>query len=126
MAHQYIDQLKKEGLWWALDLSKTIFGNVWTIFALKVGAPDAEFLENEFSPEFTKMDLQSSEIFKWIMKMSINWSQSRPFSLTSRTIYNDPPLNTPEKIEIMKQISSLKRWTKRELVDKEIYFRIWV
>ena len=126
MAHQYIDQLKKEGLWWALDLSKTIFGNVWTIFALKVWAPDAEFLENEFSPEFTKMDLQSSEIFKWIMKMSINWSQSRPFSLTSRTIYNDPPLNTPEKIEIMKQISSLKRWTKRELVDKEIYFRIWV
>lgn len=126
MAHQYVDQLKKEWLGWSLDLSKTIFGNVWTIFALKVWAPDAEFLENEFSPEFSKMDLQSSEIFKWIMKMSINWSQSRPFSLTSRTIYNDPPLNTPEKIEIMKQISSLKRWTKRELVDKEIYFRIWV
>jgi hypothetical protein len=43
------------------------------------------------------------------MKMSINGTQSRPFSLTTRTIYGDPPLNTPEKIEIMKQISSLKR-----------------
>ena len=126
MAHQYIDQLKKEWLWWSLDLSKTIFGNVWTIFALKVWALDAEPLEQEFSPEFTKMDLQSSEMFKWIIKMSINGTQSRPFSITTRTIYGDPPLNTPEKIEIMKQISSLKRWTKRELVDKEIYFRVGV
>jgi hypothetical protein len=126
MAHQYIDQLKKEWLGWNLDMSKTIFGNVWTIFSLKVGAPDAEFLEAEFGPEFTKMDIQSSEKFKWVMKMSIDWSQSRPFSLTMKLPYVDEPLNTPEKIEIMKQISSLKRWTKRELVDKEIYFRIWV
>lgn len=58
------------------------------------------------------------------MKMSIDGSQSRPFSLTSKIPYGDPPLNTPEKIEIMKQISALKRGTKRELVDKEIYFRI--
>jgi len=126
MAHQYIDQLKKEWLWWNLDLSKTIFGNVGTIFALKVGALDAEPLEQEFSPEFSKMDLQNSEMFKWIIKMSINGSQSRPFSITTRTIYGDPPVNTPEKIEIMKQISALKRGTKRELVDKEIYFRVGV
>ena len=58
------------------------------------------------------------------MKMSINGSQSRPFSLTSKVPYTDPAINTPEKIEIMKQISALKRGTKRELVDKEIYFRI--
>ena len=126
MAHQYIDQLKKEWLWSNLDMSKTIFGNVWTIFSLKVGAPDAEFLEGEFGPEFNKMDIQSSEKFKWVMKMSINGSQSRPFSLTSKIPYGDPAVNTPEKIEIMKQISALKRGTKRELVDKEIYFRIWV
>ena len=126
MAHQYIDQLKKDWLWWNLDMSKTIFGNVWTIFALKVWAIDAEPLEQEFSPEFNKMDLQNSEKFKWIIKMSINGSQSRPFSITTRTIYWDPAVNTPEKIEIMKQISALKRGTKRELVDKEIYFRVWV
>jgi hypothetical protein len=35
-------------------------------------------------------------------------------------------LNIPEKVEIMKQISALKWWTKRELVDKEIYFRVGV
>ncbi len=126
IAHQYIDQLKQEGLWGNMDLSKTIFGNVGTMFILKTGATDAEFLEKELSPEFTQSDIQASETFKGIMKMSINNSQSRPFSLSAKIPYVDKAINTPEKIEIMKQISALKRGTKRELVDKEIYFRVGV
>jgi len=58
------------------------------------------------------------------MKMSIDGSQSRPFSCSMKVPYSDPAINTPEKIEIMKQISALKRGTKRELADKEIYFRV--
>lgn len=126
VAHQYIDQLKQEWLWWALDLSKTIFGNIWNMFILKVWAPDAEFLEKEMSPEFSQTDLVNADEFRWAVKISINNQQTRPFSFTIRVPYSDPKLNTPEKIEIMKQISSLRRWTKRELVDKEIYFRVGV
>ncbi len=126
LAHQYIDQLKQGGLSGELDLSKTIFGNVGTIFALKVGAPDAEFLENEFSPEFSKQDLVSMDQFRGIMKMSINSQQSKPFSFKPLNPYDIPVANTPEKIEIIKQISALKRGSKRELVDKEIYFRVGV
>ncbi len=126
LAHQYIDQLKQGGLSGELDLSKTIFGNVGTIFALKVGAPDAEFLENEFSPEFSKQDLVSMDQFRGIMKMSINTQQSKPFSFKPLNPYDIPVANTPEKIEIIKQISALKRGSKRELVDKEIYFRVGV
>jgi isochorismate hydrolase len=37
-----------------------------------------------------------------------------------------PFTNSPEKIKIIKQISALKRWRKRELVEKEIYYRVWV
>ena len=126
VAHQYIDQLKQEWLGGALDLSKTIFGNIWSMFILKVGAPDAEFLEKEMSPEFNQTDLVNADEFKWAAKISINNQQTRPFSFSIRVPYWDPKINTPEKIEIMKQISSLKRWTKRELVDKEIYFRVGV
>ncbi len=126
IAHQYIDQLKQKWLGWELDLGKTIFGNVGTMFILKVGANDAEFLEKELSPEFNQSDIQSSETFKGIMKMSIKNSQSRPFSLSSKIPYKDPILNQTEKVEIIKQISALKWWTKRELVDKEVYFRVWV
>jgi len=129
MAHQYMDQLKQKWLWGEIDLSKTILGNVGTILALKIWPNDAETLENVFSPEFTKNDLMSVEMFKWAMKLCIKWTQSKPFSMTMVNPYIALPnttLNTPEKIKIMEQISALKRWTKRELVDKEIYFRVWV
>jgi len=128
VAHQYIEQLKQSGLSGNLDLSTAIFGNIGTIFALKVGAPDAEFLEKEFTPEFSQSDLINMDQFKWIMKMSIDSQQSRPFSFKPlyRKWLEDVEINPPEKIEIIKQISALKWWTKRELVDKEIYFRVGV
>ncbi|MFA6256098.1 MAG: type IV secretory system conjugative DNA transfer family protein [Candidatus Absconditabacterales bacterium] len=126
IAHQYIDQLKQEGLGGSLDLSKTIFGNVGNFFIHKVGAPDAEFLEKEFGPEFSAIDMVNGDTFRAVAKIVVNNQPTRPFSFTTRVPYNDPILNIPEKIEIMKQISALKWGTKRELVDKEIYFRVGV
>ncbi len=126
IAHQYIDQLKQEWLGGNLDLSKTIFGNVGNMIIYKVGAPDAEFLEKEMAPEFSQIDLVNADTHRAVMKIAINNQQTRPFSFTTRIPYNDPILNIPEKVEIMKQISALKRGTKRELVDKEIFFRVGV
>ena len=131
VAHQYIEQLKQEWLGWNMDMSKTIFWNVWNMFVFKTWAPDAEFLLKEFEPEFTQTDLTSPEAFMGACKVSINNQQTRPFSFKAKVLYPWFPhgmefRNSPEKVEIIKQISSLKRWTKRELVDKEIYFRIGV
>ena len=124
VAHQYTDQLKQGGLWGELDLSKTIFGNIGNMFVYKVGAPDAEFLAKEFEPEFSQTDLTSTEAFMGACKISINNQQTRPFSFKAKIPYVLEAKNPPEKVQIIKQISSLKRGTKRELVDKEIYFRI--
>ena len=126
VAHQYTDQLKQGGLWGELDLSKTIFGNIGNMFVYKVGAPDAEFLAKEFEPEFSQTDLTSTEAFMGACKISINNQQTRPFSFKAKIPYVLEAKNPPEKVQIIKQISSLKRGTKRELVDKEIYFRIGV
>ena len=126
VAHQYIDQLKTEWLWWAMDLSKTIFGNIGTMFVFKVWAPDAEFLAKEFEPEFAQTDLTSTEKFMGACKISIHNQQSRPMTFKAKVPYSIPAKNTPEKVQIIKEISSLKWWSKREIVDKEIYFRVWV
>lgn len=126
VAHQYMDQLKQKGLWGELDLSKTILGNVGSLLAFKIGPNDAEVLENVFAPDFSKWDLMNSETFKWAMKLSIDKTQSKPFSISCKVVYWEPRVNTPEKVAIMKQISALKWGTKRELVDKEIYFRVGV
>jgi len=126
IAHQYIDQLKQEGLGGNLDLSKTIFGNIGNLFIYKVGAPDAEFLEKEMAPEFSQIDMVNADAHRAVCKIAINNQQTRPFSFSTDLPWLKPVVNTHEKIEIMKQISSLKRGTKRELVDKEIYFRVGV
>ena len=131
VAHQYIDQLKQEWLWWSMDMSKTIFGNIGNMFVYKVWAPDAEFLQKEFEPEFNQTDLTATEAFMGACKISINNQQTRPFTFKSKVLYPWFPhwleyRNTPEKVQIIKEISSLRWGSKREIVDKEIYFRVGV
>ena len=55
-----------------------------------------------------------------------NLSQTRPFTFKAKIPYELPAKNSPEKVQIIKQISALKRGTKRELVDKEVYYRVGV
>lgn len=126
IAHQYIDQLKAWSLWWNIDLSKPIFGNVWNQLYLKVWPEDAEFLEKNIEPEFSKSDLISLDKFKWIMTLSVDTQPSRPFSITPYYIHSEKPEHNMEKYEIIKQISALRWWTKRELAEKEIFYRVWV
>lgn len=126
IAHQYIEQLKSSGIGWNVDLAKPIFGNVGNQLYYKVWPEDAEFLENNVSPEFNKNDLVSVDARKGILTLSVNGQPTRPFSINMLNPHLEEPLNSPEKVEIIKQISALKRWTKRELVDKEIFYRVGV
>ena len=108
-----------------MDLSKAVFGNIWNMLAYKVGAPDAEVLEKEYAPEFGQQDLVNLDNFKSIFKMSVNNQATKPFSLNVLIPYTTP-LHTPEKLQVIKQISALKWWRKRELVEKEIYYRVGI
>jgi hypothetical protein len=63
----------------------------------KVGAKDAEYLEQEFAPEFSRQDLVNIDRFKAVMKLSIDTQPSRPFSInvlkvkiTSSTLIASP------------------------------------
>lgn len=126
VAHQYIEQLKNSGLWGSIDLSKPIFGNVGNQLYYKVWPEDAEFLEKNVSPEFNKNDLVSIDARKGVLTLSVNTQPTRPFSIEMHNPYAEPVVNSPEKVAIIKQISALKRGTKRELVDKEIFYRVGV
>jgi hypothetical protein len=70
-----------------MDMSKTIFGNIGNMFIYKVGAPDAEFLQKEFEPEFNQTDLTATEQFMGACKISINNQQTRPFTFKSKVLY---------------------------------------
>jgi hypothetical protein len=85
LAHQYIDQLDKD------YVRPAIFGNVGTIVCFRVGAADAEFLANEFAPDFTANDLVNLAKYDIYLKLMIDGVASKPFSATTL-----PPLKNKE------------------------------
>lgn len=73
MAHQYVAQLSEE-------VRDAVFGNVGTTIAFRVGAPDAEFMENEFAPQFRIEDIINLPKYNIYLKLLIDGVTSQPFS----------------------------------------------
>lgn len=73
LAHQYIEQLQEE-------VRTAIFGNVGTLICFRVGADDAEYLENEVQPVFNRLDLIKQKRFELSLKLMINGITSDAFS----------------------------------------------
>lgn len=120
MAHQYIKQLEKKQ---DTSIRDAVFGNVGTMMSFKVGADDAEYLAKEYAPVLSEQDVISIANYKAYIKLNINNSTSRPFSL--ETIY-DMSKASQKVGEIITQYSRMKYGRKREFVDQEIAARIGI
>ncbi|HEY5714542.1 MAG TPA: type IV secretory system conjugative DNA transfer family protein [Candidatus Gracilibacteria bacterium] len=128
MAHQYIAQLTESPGGVAIGqkdskIRDAVFGNVGTMVSFKVGADDAEYLEKEYAPVLSQQDILSISNYKAYLKLNINNSPSRPFSM--ETIYE--PEKKSEKIaDIIKRYSRVKHGRKKEFVDAEIEARLGI
>ncbi|MBI5220750.1 MAG: type IV secretion system DNA-binding domain-containing protein [Candidatus Liptonbacteria bacterium] len=81
VAHQYIGQLVTDlGDSRSAKVRDAIFGNVGTMIMFRIGAADAEFLENEFTPEFTIEDMVNLPNRHVYLKLMVDGVTSRPFS----------------------------------------------
>lgn len=120
MANQYIKQLEKRN---DTSIRDAVFGNVGTMMSFKVGADDAEYMAKEYAPVLTEQDVIGIANYKAYIKLSINNTISRPFSL--ETIYDMSKAN-PKIGEIVAQYSRMKYGRKREFVDQEIAARIGI
>jgi hypothetical protein len=112
LAHQYIPQLTDQ-------IKDAVFGNVGTIGSYRVGAQDAEFLEKQFEPGFSRFDLVNLDNFNLIIKMMINNKTSSPFKVKALA----PTKGRSEIVDAIKKISKLKYSRQREIVEKEIIQR---
>ncbi len=124
MAHQYINQLvtTKFGVT-SGQIRDAVFGNVGTISSFKVGAEDAEYMTKEYSPELSEQDVIGISNYKMYMKMNIDNTSSRPFSVA--TIWDTAGAN-PKIAEIAKEYSRLKHGRKKEFVEQEIIAHIGI
>jgi hypothetical protein len=130
MAHQYIAQLDwwganniGESWWWKKSVKDAVFGNVGTMQSFKVGAPDAEFLEKEYSPVLSAQDILWIANYKAYIKLNINNTTTRVFSMNA--IYTTDYKN-PKAAWILKQYCEKKYARKKEFVDAEIAARLWM
>ncbi len=112
LAHQFIPQLTEE-------IKNAVIGNVANIGVFRVGPFDAEFLEQQFDPVFTKYDLLNLDNYNFACKMVINGQVSDPFKV--KTI--PPKEGRKELVESIKKISKLKYARPKELVEREILKR---
>jgi len=112
LVHQYLAQLPEEGVG---SVRSAIFGNVGTIVAFRVGAEDAEFLEQEFAPEFSANDLLNLPKWNFYIKLMIDGTASRAFSGA-----NLPPPIKPERTyreEIIKLTRELYATPRKEVEE---------
>lgn len=119
MAHQYIAQLTSLSSTGGrvTKVKDAVFGNVGTIVAFRIGAPDAEEMIKEFEPYFVEEDLVNLTKYCTYLKLMINGVSSKPFSATTL-----PPISTVNEGIIEKVIkSSRERYAKkRQEVEEKI------
>ncbi len=126
MAHQYIGQLVGKTSEYEQASSKmrdAVFGNVGTILSFKIGAEDAEYMAKEMAPVLSEQDVIGIPNFNCYVKLNINNTTSRPFSMA--TIYDESDRN--EKLaELIKEYSRMKYGRKKIFVNQEIEDRIGI
>jgi hypothetical protein len=115
IAHQYIPQLTEQ-------IKNAVLGNVGTIGAFRIGAEDAEFLEKQFEPAFSRFDLVNLDNFNLVIKMMLNNKVSPPFKIE----LFEAQKGRPEIIESIKKISKLKYSRPKSEVEQEIRQRSFV
>lgn len=102
MAHQYVDQLSDE-------VREAVFGNVGTIIAYRVGAPDAELLEKEFAPRFMVEDIINLPKYNVYLKLLIDGVTSQPFSATTLPPIADRTHSMEKVVKVSRERYALPR-----------------
>lgn len=113
LAHQFIEQLED-------DIKNAVFGNVGSMLAFRVGAPDTEMLLKQFAPEFNAKDMISIDNLNCLAKLLINGQPSKPFNI--KMPFPEP--GNPVIREKLKELSRLTYGRDGQEVEKEILSRL--
>ena len=117
VANQFISQIDE-------DVKNAVFGNVGTIVSFRIGVPDANFLQHEFTPVFNENDLTNVEKYHVYVKTIVN---NEPVSAFSMSLAKDMDvIKTKMNVELskmIKQLSRLKHGQDREVVEEEMKLR---
>ena len=122
MAHQYIGQLVKAG---DTKFKDSIFGNVGTKVAFRVGVDDAEALTKEFAPVFNEYDFLNMPKYNAFVKLLIDNANPPGFNMATVSFDQVPGVlqPNPEISKIVQQLSQLKHGKSMAMIEQEIQQR---
>ncbi|MFO0705185.1 MAG: type IV secretion system DNA-binding domain-containing protein [Candidatus Andersenbacteria bacterium] len=109
VAHQYIEQMSDE-------VRAAVFGNVGTLVVFRIGAEDAEFLEQEFDPAFLQADLVNLPAHNIYLKLMIDGLTSAGFSAV--TLPRLEAYRTNNRAKIIKVSRERYGRPRKEVEDK--------
>ncbi|MEK7098808.1 MAG: TraM recognition domain-containing protein [Patescibacteria group bacterium] len=112
IAHQFIAQLDEK-------IRDAVIGNVGTKVAFRIGTTDAEFLEKQFNPVFTRHDLENQANRSAAIAMLANGEPVRPFTLRTAEL----PTFDYSHVESLKELSYRTYGRDREEVEEEVRAR---
>jgi energy-coupling factor transporter ATP-binding protein EcfA2 len=107
IAHQYVEQMDEV-------VRPAVFGNVGTMIIFRVGATDAEALENEFTPQFEIEDLVNLGFAQIYLKLMIDGLTSPPFSAVTL-----PPIPHPDSSYVQEIVAASRKQFSRPRADVE-------
>lgn len=117
VANQFISQIDE-------DVKNAVFGNVGTIVSFRVGVPDANFLQHEFTPTFNDHDLANVEKFHVYIKTIVKNEPVPPFSMSLLKDMDAVKARmNPKLAEMIKQLSRLKYGRDRDEIEAEMKVR---
>jgi len=112
LAHQYISQMEE-------NVRDAVFGNVGTLISFRIGAEDAEFLEREFSPNFTAEDMVNLGKYNIYLKLMIDGISGKPFSANTLAPYPEERESNCSKIirASRERYGTLKKDVEKKISD---------
>lgn len=119
IAHQLLGQLEVRG---DDSIKKTIFGNVGTKVAFRIGVEDSEFLAEEFKPVFGAYDFMNMPKFNCAVKLLIDNANPPPFSMAVPWLGG---WTKPDKAfaQELRELSKQKYGMSKEAIEEEIQRR---
>lgn len=115
LANQYLEQIPER-------IQKSIFGNIGSLVAFRVGSRDAEILKKEFAPFFDTEDLQTARRYEVHTKISVNGLTIKPFYMG--TLPPEQPALDEGRKETIIKLSRQKYALKRQVIEEQI--RKWL
>jgi hypothetical protein len=109
IAHQFIAQLEEK-------IKNSVFGNVGSMAMFRVSSEDAEYLEKQLTPVFSRTDLINLDNHNSYVKMLSGGRPVKPFSMET----NYPPRGSHVLLDKIKLLSYLKYGRDRKDVEAEI------